>query len=94
MSNDENTLFAGSSPAMRTKIPKEYGHLEEICTEFAQNTARPPDRRVRFPVTIRHRSSMAKIYAPAGKFKYYRVAYTIAGKRRMLTHSNYPDARV
>ena len=37
---------------------------------------------------------MAKIYAPAGKFKYYRVAYTIAGKRRMLTHSNYPDARV
>ena len=38
---------------------------------------------MRFPVTIRHRTSKAKIYAPAGKFAYYRVAFTAAGKRKM-----------
>jgi len=43
---------------------------------------------VRFPVTIRHRSSKAKIYAPGGKFAYYRVAYAVAGKRRMQTFAD------
>ncbi|MGC9944548.1 MAG: hypothetical protein ABSE48_22210, partial [Verrucomicrobiota bacterium] len=48
---------------------------------------------MKFPVTIRHRTSKAKIYAPAGKFAYYRVAYTTAGKRRMQTFAAYPDAK-
>ncbi len=48
---------------------------------------------MRFPVTIRHRTSKAKIYRPAGKFNYYRVAFTVAGKRRMQTFANYPDAK-
>jgi integrase len=49
---------------------------------------------VRFPVTIRHRASTAKIYAPAGKFAYYRVAFTTAGKRKMQTFAAYSDAKV
>ncbi len=48
---------------------------------------------MRFPVTIRHRTSKAKIYRPAGKFNYYRVAFAVAGKRRMQTFANYPDAK-
>jgi len=48
---------------------------------------------VRFPVTIRHRTSKAKIYAPAGKFAYYRVAYATAGKRKMQTFAAYSDAK-
>ena len=48
---------------------------------------------MRFPVTIRHRTSKAKIYAPGGKFAYYRLAYTVAGKRRMQTFANYSNAR-
>ena len=48
---------------------------------------------MRFPVTIRHRSSKAKIYRPAGKFAYYRVAHTVAGKRRMQTFATYPAAK-
>ena len=48
---------------------------------------------MRFPVTIRHRASSAKIYAPAGKFAYYRVAYATAGKRRMQTFAAYSDAK-
>ena len=93
MSNDTTTLFAGSSPAIRTTFPSEIQHPEEICTQFAQNTARPADRRVRFPVTIRHRSNKATSYRPGGRFNYYRVAYTVAGKRRMRTFGSYPDAR-
>src|ERR1039457_1530149 len=78
---------------MRTIFPKEIGDSQEVCTEFAQNSARSADKRVRFPVTIRHRSSTAKIYAPAGKFNYYRVAYTVAGKRRMQPSPPYPAAK-
>ncbi len=48
---------------------------------------------MKFPVTIRHRTSKAKIYAPAGKFAYYRVAYTTAGKRKMQTFAAYSDAK-
>ena len=48
---------------------------------------------MRFPVTIRHRSSKAKIYRPAGKFNYYGVAFTVAGKRRMQTFAAYSDAK-
>jgi len=78
---------------MRTIFPNEIGGGQEVCTEFAQNSARSADKRVRFPVTIRHRSSTAKIYRPAGKFNYYRVAYTVAGKRRMQTFAAYSDAK-
>ena len=49
---------------------------------------------MRFPVTIRHRNSTAKIYAPGGKFAYYRLAYTTAGKRRMQTFANYSAAKI
>jgi integrase len=48
---------------------------------------------VKFPVTIRHRTSKAKIYAPGGTFAYYRLAYSTAGKRRMQTFANYSDAK-
>ena len=78
---------------MRTIFPQEIGDGQEVCTEFAQNSARSADKRVRFPVTIRHRSSKAKIYRPAGKFNYYRVTFTVAGKRRMQTFAAYSDAK-
>jgi integrase len=75
-------------------FPLQAGETHDICTEFAQNSARTADRRVmKFPVTIRHRASKAKIYAPGGKFAYYRLAYTVAGKRKMQTFTAYADAR-
>ena len=74
-------------------ISNENAGSVDVCTEFAQQPARTADRRVRFPVTIRHRASKAKIYAPAGKFAYYRVAYATAGKRRMQTFAAYSDAK-
>jgi integrase len=78
---------------MRTTFSNENGGVQEICTDFAQHSPRPPDKRVRFPVTIRHRSITAKIYRPAGKFNYYRVACSVAGKRRMQTFATYSDAK-
>src|SRR5271154_3604526 len=72
---------------------EKSGDSQKVCTEFAQNVARTADRRVRFPVTIRHRTSKAKIYAPGGKFAYYRLAYTTAGKRRMQTFASYSAAK-
>ena len=83
----------GSSPLARTTFSKKNDGSQDFCTEFAQNPARTPDRRVRFPVTIRHRSNTAKIYAPAKNFAYYRLSYTAVGKRRMQTFATYPEAR-
>nr|MBP9902539.1 hypothetical protein [Verrucomicrobiota bacterium] len=48
---------------------------------------------MRFPVTIRHRSAQAKIYAPGKKFPHYRIAYPVAGKRQMRTFPTYTAAR-
>ena len=78
---------------MRTIFPEENDRNSENCTVFAQNSPRSPDRRVSFPVTIRHRSAKAKIYGPSKKFPYYRVAYTVAGKRQMRPFKAYPEAK-
>jgi hypothetical protein len=40
---------------------------------------------VKFPVTVEFYDQRAKIYAPARNFPFYRVAFKVAGKRRMLT---------
>jgi integrase len=86
-------VIHGSNPCRTAILTNKNDGLTDVCTKFAQQPARPADRRVRFPVTIRHRASKVKIYAPAGKFIYYRVAYATAGKRRMQTFAAYPDAK-
>ncbi len=48
---------------------------------------------MRFPVTIRHHASKVKIYAPAKNFAYYRLAYSVAGKRKVQTFAAYSAAR-
>ncbi len=46
-----------------------------------------------FPVTVEHREQRAKIYQPAKGFPFYRVAFRVAGKRRMLTFGTYGEAK-
>ena len=48
---------------------------------------------MRFPVTIKHRSQQARIYAPRGKFAYYRVAWKAAGRSLRKTFSSYSMAK-
>ena len=78
---------------MRTTITRDFEASPKICTIFAQNPDRPADRRVKFPVTIKHRASKAKVYAPAKNFAYYRLCFAVAGKRRMQTFTTYSEAR-
>jgi len=48
---------------------------------------------VKFPVTVEFYDQRAKIYAPAKNFPFYRVAFKVAGKRRMLTFGSYGEAK-
>jgi integrase len=48
---------------------------------------------VRFPVTVEFYDQRAKVYAPAKNFPFYRIAFKVAGKRRMLTFGSYGEAK-
>ncbi|MEY2466498.1 MAG: hypothetical protein QOD03_1019, partial [Verrucomicrobiota bacterium] len=48
---------------------------------------------MRFPVTVQFYDQRAKVYAPAKNFPFYRVAFKVAGKRRMLTFGSYGEAK-
>src|ERR1039457_7018579 len=78
---------------MRTTFTRDFADSPEVCTDFAQNPARPADRRVKFPVTIKHRASKANTYAPAKNFASSRLCSPVAAKRRMQTSPPYSEAR-
>ena len=78
---------------MGTTFIEETEDCAAVCTEFAQSKARNPDRRVKFPVTVEYYDQRAKIYTPAKGFPFYRVAFRVAGKRRMLTFATYGEAK-
>ena len=63
------------------------------CTEFAQKPARHSDKRVTFPATVTHYEQRAKIYRPGANFPFYRVAFKVAGQRRMMTFASYSEAK-
>jgi len=48
---------------------------------------------VTFPVTVEYHGQQAKIYRPGKKFPFYRIAYKVAGKRRMATFGSYSEAK-
>ena len=49
-----NQLVLGSSPSRGTTFPHKINNSLDCCMDFAQYLPPIPDRRVRFPVTIRH----------------------------------------
>jgi integrase len=48
---------------------------------------------VTFPVTVEFYDQRAKIYKPAKGFPFYRVAFKVSGKRKMLTFGSYSEAK-
>jgi hypothetical protein len=76
-----------------TTFIEEIKDSAAICTEFAQRKPRSSDKRVTFPVTVEYYDQRAKVYAPARNFAFYRVAFKVAGKRRMLTFGTYGEAK-
>ncbi len=79
---------------MGTIFTEEIGSSPNPCTEFAQPQARHSDKRVTFPVKVEFYDHKAKIYKPAKGFPFYRVAFRVAGQRRMLTFGSYSEAKV
>ena len=84
---------AGSNPVAPTIFTWKIANSLDSCAEFARNPPRTPDRRVRFPATIRHRQSKVKFYAPGKNFDYFRLSFTVAGKRQMRSFRQYSDAK-
>jgi integrase len=48
---------------------------------------------VTFPVTVEYYDQRAKVYRPAKGFPFYRLAFKLDGKRRMLTFGSYSEAK-
>ena len=78
---------------MGTTFVEENKDAPATCTEFAQRKGRSPDKRVTFPVKVEYYDQRAKVYAPAKGFPFYRIAFKVAGKRRMLTFGTYTEAK-
>src|SRR5437879_8396647 len=80
MSNDENTLVAGSSPAIRTIIPQGIEEAGASDTVRTQESAEFDSRKVRFPKRIKHRGRvLATIYGKSKSYPLYRVSWTASG---------------
>ena len=94
MSNEENTLNAGSSPAKRTNFPSESENSGACDTETTQNNARIRRREHALPKT--HPASgqvLATIYGKSKAYPAYRLAWRVTGKRRMERFHTYSEAK-
>ena len=80
-------------PTSGANFIEENERVSVTCTEFARKPTRNPNKRGIFPVVVKFREQKAKIYRPAQNFPFYRVAFKVAGKRRMLTFSSYGEAK-
>jgi integrase len=91
--NPENAAFAGSSPAMRTIFPQQIEENGSPDTVPTQET--PELAKVKFPKRIRHRGKvLAAIYAKCKGRASYRVAWQVAGQRKMASFASYALAKL
>ncbi|MBM3839467.1 MAG: hypothetical protein FJ398_16145, partial [Verrucomicrobia bacterium] len=60
---------------------------------MAQKEAESEQRKVKFPQIIRHRRAEATIYGKSPKYPRYRLAYYVAGQRRLHTFRTYSEAK-
>jgi integrase len=84
---------AGSKPAARTINPNEIEDLGEFRTDSAQSSAESVET-VKFPKKIKFRGRvLAKIYGKSKAYPYYRLCYSVAGKRRVRSFRTYAAAK-
>jgi integrase len=60
---------------------------------LAQKPAESDRRKVKFPQVIRHRKVEATIYGKSPQYPRYRLAYYVAGQRRLRTFGTYSEAK-
>lgn len=81
---------------MRTKIPQEIegsGATDTVLTQETPESGAESERAVKFPKRVKFRGRvLATIYKPKG-YPLYRVAWFVAGKRRMQAFPRYSEAK-
>ena len=77
---------------MGTIFTEENDSSPSSRTDFAQNSAKP-ERKMKFPVRVKHRRAEVVIYGKTENYRYYRLVYRSAGKRIVRSFPTYAAAR-
>ena len=84
----------GSSPLSRTIFTREAANQSANDTKTTQKTPESETENVRFPKRIRHRGQvLATIYGKSASYPAYRLAWRVAGKRRMERFQTYSEVK-
>src|SRR5580698_7822239 len=74
--------------------PPENGKLGTGDTNTTQKTLESEGGDMRFPMRIKHRGQiLATLYGKSKAYPAYRLAWRVAGKRRMERFQTYSEAR-
>src|SRR5208282_186533 len=80
----------GSTPAARTSFHQEIEGLGASDTALTQETTETEGANVKYPKRIKYRGRvLATIYAKCKGRDSYRVAWQVAGQRRMASFPSY-----
>jgi hypothetical protein len=94
MNNDEMTQLHGSNPCRTANFTRETDIIGVGDTETTQKTPDSETENMRFPKRIRHRGQvLVTIYAKSKSYTAYRLAWRVAGKRRMERFQTYSEAK-
>jgi integrase len=84
----------GSSPLSRTNFTRESANPCADDTKTTQKTPESEIENMRFPKRIRHRGQvLATIYGKSDSYPAYRLAWRVAGKRRMERFQTYSEVK-
>ena len=85
-----NQLVLGSSPSRGTIFPQQIEENGASRTDSAQNPAECEELNVKWPKRVKHRNKvLATIYNKSANYAFYRVVYTVDGKRMMKSFAQY-----
>jgi integrase len=89
-----NRVVVGSSPTFGANFTREEGKPSASDTKTTQERPDSETDNMRFPKRIRHRGQMhATIYGKSASYPAYRLAWRVAGKRRMERFQTYSEAK-
>ncbi len=84
----------GSNPLSRTIFTREAKNPSAGDTNTTQKTPDSETDNMRFPKRIRHRGQvLATIYGKSKSYPAYRLAWRVAGKRRMERFQSYSEVK-
>jgi integrase len=79
---------------MRTTFTEEISKSGATDTALTQEKAETAPEPMKYPVKVKHRGQvLARIYKPAKAYPLYRLAWNVAGQRRMKAFPSYSAAK-